>query len=179
MKYFNNERFKNTFEASMHVSQDNLDVLKKTFANRNNAHFNTKSALLLSLAVIPNIIKLIKSAIYLAASLVLCICTLGRYTNLNKVLAHQVISAGLNLANLGLSLIVPFFRIYHTLKNGYVINAKFLSEDQKSQSLNKDNKLVQKTWETKANILNKQDAESNCNAYLVSELDRNIFTCGM
>jgi hypothetical protein len=136
MRYFNKQTFKPLKNHTVVDANNNIDAFYCTLNSLTTPYYNRAFQLKLSLAIIPSIIILIKSAVYFTLALIFCILTLGRYVNMNLIALLQLINIFASVGNVVLSLVAPFSRNYYTFKQGYQ------SDSDGDAQLDKDLKVL-------------------------------------
>lgn len=147
MKYFDRESFNKLREHTSDDFMSNIGLFVMTFKHSQTPYYNKSFNLKISFAIIPNIIRLIKSAIWLALALPFCIITLGRFTNMNKIALMHFANLFVCLGNIGLSLVVPFIRNYYSWKSGYSYTHASDYRDKGAGIRYEDNLLKALTWQ--------------------------------
>jgi len=146
MKYFDNKKFKTLKEHNFIDLAYNISAFQDTIKSAKTPYYSKRFNFALSLAIIPNIIKLIKSAIYFALSLTFCILTLGHFANMNKIAFSQFANMFVCVGNIALSLVVPFMRNYYTYKHDYGI---ILNDHNHNLRYDSDKYLKARIWQNK------------------------------
>lgn len=97
-------------------------LVKQNIKSANKAYFNGRHGAIFSLAIFPSLCKVVKNALYFAASLIANVLTLGLNNNLRKFCWNKLQSLFLNICNTVIAIFIPLSRWVRTMKDGYSSN---------------------------------------------------------